>query len=197
MPDLGEYQTQFLQLPADWRLGLSKLFDDLEFEDKIIKYAALGVDYYNNIWIQKSELAIYDVHCCLISDLGYGYISLGYESGKFTLYVTFAAITPMYDERQLEPPNYAAIPEPAYQQFVIGFQCEGLSHSSLSTLCNTLLHCLEEPIEIRRDLQVSISASIGVVVVDESHQSVEYWNAIADKAMYDVKNQGRANYLIC
>ena len=82
-------------------------------------------------------------------------------------------------------------------EFVIGFQREGLPHSSLSTLCNTLLHCLEEPIEIGRDLQVSISASIGVVIVNESNQSVEYWIAKADKAMYDVKNQGRANYLIC
>ena len=107
-------------MPADWWPGLRELFDDLDFEDKIIKYAALGVNYTNNNWILKSELAIYDVHCCLIGDLGYGYISLGYESGEFTPYVTFAATRPLYGERQLDPPNYAAIPDPAYQQLLGG-----------------------------------------------------------------------------
>tara|TARA_Y100001968_G_scaffold301826_1_gene314511 strand:+ start:2070 stop:3662 length:1593 start_codon:yes stop_codon:yes gene_type:complete len=81
-------------------------------------------------------------------------------------------------------------------EFVIGFKREALPFSALNTLCNTLLHSLEEPIEVSSDLQVSISASIGVALVDEAGKSVEHWIAKADKAMYDVKSQGRANYLI-
>ena len=81
-------------------------------------------------------------------------------------------------------------------EFVIGFKREELPYSSLNTLCNTLLHSLEEPIEVSPDLQVSISASIGVTLVDESDSRVEHWIAKADKAMYEVKSQGRANYLI-
>ncbi|NVK57379.1 MAG: GGDEF domain-containing protein [Alteromonadaceae bacterium] len=81
-------------------------------------------------------------------------------------------------------------------EFVVGFKRESLPLSSLETLCNTLLHSLEEPVEITHDKRVTLSASIGVVVADDSSKALDYWLAKADDCMYQVKNHGRSNYEI-
>lgn len=81
-------------------------------------------------------------------------------------------------------------------EFVIGFKRKGLEHASLIILCDTLLQSLEAPIDAGDDTKVTISASIGVAEVSEEDRDVEYWIAQADKAMYEVKSQGRANYTI-
>ncbi|MDC8829927.1 sensor domain-containing diguanylate cyclase [Alteromonas gilva] len=79
-------------------------------------------------------------------------------------------------------------------EFVVGFKRPYLPHSSLSTLCNTLLHSIEEPIMIAHDTSVTLSASIGVVVAEDASKSLDYWLAKADESMYQVKSHGRANY---
>ncbi|MFS1703747.1 diguanylate cyclase domain-containing protein [Alteromonas sp. AMM-1] len=81
-------------------------------------------------------------------------------------------------------------------EFVIGFRRDTLLPSAMETLCNTLLHGIEAPIALSSTQYCAISASIGVALVDTPPQSLEDILNEADEAMYQVKRQGRSNYLI-
>ena len=81
-------------------------------------------------------------------------------------------------------------------EFVVGFQRDVLLPSALETLCNTLLHGIEMPIPLTNTQHCAISASIGVAVAYSPTQSLEALLNEADEAMYQVKREGRSNYMI-
>lgn len=81
-------------------------------------------------------------------------------------------------------------------EFVVGFRRDVLLPSALETLCNTLLHGIEMPITLTNTQHCAISASIGVAVAYSPTQSLEALLNEADEAMYQVKREGRSNYMI-
>ena len=117
---LDQFESLTQSFPQQWWPALGELLESLEFKDKKVHYAAVGVNYNDDRWFVKSELAYFDIEWGLTGNLGYGYISSGYEFDHLTPYLTFALIEPLYDRHYIEPPRYDLIADPAAQQ-MLGF----------------------------------------------------------------------------
>jgi len=113
---LDQLQSLAASFPSQWWPFMGELLDSLEFKDQSIQYAALGVNYHKDNWLVKSELAYFNIDWGLTGDLGYGYISAGYEFDQFTPYVTFAMLDSLYDRHIIEDPRYDLISDPVTQQ---------------------------------------------------------------------------------
>lgn len=114
--DLDRLITVLYEIPEAVWPDAADIAASLEFEDKTIRYAGIGLRYNNNNWIVMSELAYFDVNWGLLGDLGYGYLSLGYEFDEITPYFTIARLDSMYDRYEVGQPRYDLVAGPVAQQ---------------------------------------------------------------------------------
>ncbi|OFI36146.1 hypothetical protein BFC17_09380 [Alteromonas lipolytica] len=129
---VDQLETLVESFPQQWWPFMGELLESLEFKDQKIHYAAVGVNYNDERWFVKSELAYFDIEWGLTGDLGYGYVSSGYEFDHFTPYITFALLDALYDRHIIASPRYDLIADPATQQ-MLGFlqtQFQGLYDSA-------------------------------------------------------------------
>ncbi|MBN0988627.1 GGDEF domain-containing protein [Amphritea pacifica] len=72
--------------------------------------------------------------------------------------------------------------------------------NSVTTVAEKIIHRLEEKISLKDSAaistQVRVSASIGIALFPEHGKTLEQLIKVADKAMYHVKNSGKASYAI-
>lgn len=64
---------------------------------------------------------------------------------------------------------------------------------SVEALCKRLLKELKQPIKYQ-DINLTVSASIGIAIYPDNTENVDQLKRLADKAMYQVKEHGRGNY---
>lgn len=88
---------------------MGELLVFFEFKDQSIQYVVFGVNYYKNNWLVKFELVYFNIDWGLVGDLGYGYISVGYEFEQFILYVIFVMFDLFYDCYIIEEFRYDLI----------------------------------------------------------------------------------------
>lgn len=116
--------------------------------------------------------------------------SYGHDAGDVVLQETAQRIKRLFNDNDDVCCRWGG------DEFVVGFRRDALLPSALETLCNTLLHGIEAPISLTSTQHCAISASIGVAVAYSPNQSLEGLLNEADEAMYQVKREGRSNYLI-
>lgn len=113
---LDQLQDLAASYPSQWWPFMGELLQSLDFKDQSIQYVALGVNYHRDNWLVKSEVAYFNIDWGLTGDLGYGYISVGYEFEEITPYMTFAILDSLYDRHIIEQPRYDLIDDPQTQQ---------------------------------------------------------------------------------
>jgi len=113
---LDQLQNLATGFPEQWWPFMGELLESLDYKNQSIQYAVIGVNYQKDNWLVKSEVAYFNIDWGLSGDLGYGYISGGYEFEQFTPYVTFAIIDSLYDRHIIEQPRYELIDDPVAQQ---------------------------------------------------------------------------------
>lgn len=113
--DLAQLENVVGLIPEIIWPDLYELIDSLDFRDEKMSYVALGVNYNRNNFFVKSELAHFGIDWGLVGDLGYGYVSVGYEFDQITPYFTFATIDSLYDRVFVEEPRYDLVADPLTQ----------------------------------------------------------------------------------